>query len=397
MPKRTNDTHRSIIETTTSRRRFLTAASAAGLTVAAAGCLGGGGGEIKDQPINAASVPPKNYKKTVNVWNWYYSWRDEVVKEFENQTDISVNKGSYTSGSEFYAKFKSGNYKIDNVGSTVSWSNRAMKNDYLSAFPVDKMESWQKMPDFVHESTKKWTGQDGKIYSIPQALSIYPTLTYNTNTFSSAPESWDVLWDEQYKGKIFMWDAPVLSGQIAAMHTGQDPFNPDDFQAIQDALIKQKPLLKTYWSSYNQARGMFVNEDVVVGPLLDGQTWLAKFKNNAPIDYTVPKEGTFYNTDDIIIPKKAPHPMASLYFVDFAMQPKHSKKLLTTMGYLPPVKQDDLMSIYADELKSGKITKPELEFYQWPKAWKDRLMYGKPVDDNVRKQYSDVWTKVKAA
>lgn len=379
-----------------SRRQFITAASAAGLGLTA-GCLGGGQSDSATKPINAESVPPKNYEQTVNVWNWYYSWRDWVVAEFQEETEISVNKGDYTSGSEFYAKLKSGNHKIDNVGSTVNWTNRAMKNGYLSPLPVDKMESWQQMPEYVKESTRKWKGQDGDIYAIPQAVSIYPTLTYNTDTFGSAPESWDVLWNDEYEGQIFMWDAPVLSGQIAAMYTGQDPFEPDDFDDIKEALIQQKPLLKTYWSSYNQARGMFVNEDVVVGPLLDGQTWLAKFQDGASIDMTVPKEGSFFNVDDIIIPKGAPHPMASLYFVDFAMQPENAKQLLLTMGYLPPIKQENIMDIYSQELESGKVTKEQLEFYQWPQEWEDRLKFGKPVSEEVRNKYSEIWTQVKAA
>ena len=33
-------------------------------------------------------------------------------------------------------------------------------------------------------------------------------LIYNTKYVTEAPDSWEALWDEQYKGKILMFDNP---------------------------------------------------------------------------------------------------------------------------------------------------------------------------------------------
>ncbi|WP_411964481.1 ABC transporter substrate-binding protein [Haloferax sp. YSMS24] len=378
-----------------SRRQFLKAATASAAAAGFAGCLGGGGGG--QRPMDAEQIPPSDYADTVNVWNWYFTWRDWVTKEFNSETGVKTNTTSYSSASEFYSKFESGNHKIDNVGATTTWTKRSMDNDHIEPLPVDMMESWKAVPEYIKESTREYKSKDGDIYAMPQAVSIFPSLTYNEEVFDSPPESWSVLWDDEYAGNIFMWDAPTISCQIAAWHTGQDPFNPSDFDDIEEALKQQKPLLKTYWSEYNQARGMFVNEDVVVGPLLDGQTFMARFDNQAPINMTVPKEGTLFNVDDIIIPKGAPHPMASLYFVDWAMRPEQSRHMLTKMGYLPPVKQENLKEIYSKELESGEMTEEQLEFYQWPQEWKDRLIFGEPVEEEVRKKYDEIWTAVKAS
>jgi spermidine/putrescine transport system substrate-binding protein len=360
------------------------------------GCLGGGGGGA-ERPMDAEQIPPNNYGDTVNVWNWYFTWRDWVTNAFEEETDVTTNTTSYSSASEFYSKFESGSHKIDNVGATTTWTNRSMENDHIEPLPVEMMESWQSMPEYVKESTREYKAKDGDVYAIPQAVSIFPTLTYNEEVFDSPPESWSVLWDDEYAGNLFMWDAPTISCQIAAWHTGQDPFDPDDFKEIEEALKQQKDLLTTYWSEYNQARGMFVNEDVVAGPLLDGQTFIARFDDEAPINMTVPEEGTLFNVDDIVIPKGAPNPMASLYFVDWAMRPQQSRTMLTEMGYLPPVKQENLKEIYSKELESGDITETELEFYQWPQKWQDRLMFGKPVKEEVRQKYDEIWTSVKSS
>ncbi|WP_135828448.1 ABC transporter substrate-binding protein [Halorussus halobius] len=381
-----------------NRRRFLKATGVTGLA-STAGCLGVGGGDDggASRPIEADSVPPSEYSDELNVWNWYFSWRDWAVENFQNEIDVTVNKPSYSSGAEVYSKFESGDHSIDNVGLTTDWTNRAMNNDHLEPLPVDEMDSWQAIPEYVKESTREYKSKDGDVYAMPQAVSIFPSLTYNTEVFDGAPESWSVLWDDAYEGQILMRDSATSSCSIAAWYTGQDPFDPDDFDEIEEVLEQQKPLVNTYWSGYNQARGMFTNEDAVVGPLLDGQTFLARFDNDAPINFTVPEEGTYFNVDDIVIPKGAPNPMTSLYFVDWAMQPAQSKQLLLTMGYLPPVQQENLGDIFSEELDAGDITEEELDFYRWPDEWDDRLVFGRPFDDEVRERYDEIWTAVKSS
>ncbi|MGH9581016.1 MAG: extracellular solute-binding protein, partial [Terriglobales bacterium] len=45
----------------------------------------------------------------------------------------------------------------------------------------------------------------GKVYGVPFTWGPNPLL-YDTTVFPHPPESWSVLWDPKYRGKISVWD-----------------------------------------------------------------------------------------------------------------------------------------------------------------------------------------------
>ncbi len=54
-------------------------------------------------------------------------------------------------------------------------------------------------------------------------------LIYNKKLVKEKPTSWDVLWDEQYRGKVLMFNNPRDAFAIAQARLGQD-FNSTDEQ-----------------------------------------------------------------------------------------------------------------------------------------------------------------------
>ena len=364
-----------------NRRRFLEGAAAAGITASAAGCLGGGGGGGDDRvPMDVTEWPPEDIGSQLNMWNWYDSWVEWASDAFEEEFDVSVSNTGYSSPDQWYSQLEADNSEIDNIAATTNWVERSIENDFLHELPVDVMPAWENITDRVKQASS--FQEDGSVYAVPEALVLYP-LTYNTGTFDSAPTSWGVLWDDAYEGQLCMWDNATVSCQIAAMYTEQDPIEPDDFDEIREVLVQQKPLLRTYWGDYQQGMSLFVNEDVVAGPLTMGRTYTARFGEGAPVDYTAPDEGAMYTSDLFVIPKGAPNPMASLQFTNWASKPENAVKLFETMGYMPAVDISDHLS------------KEDAEFTNWPDEWK--LVFSATLSDEVRSKYDEIWTAVKAA
>ncbi|MFB6125347.1 MAG: PotD/PotF family extracellular solute-binding protein [Halanaeroarchaeum sp.] len=364
---------------TLSRRSILKTTGLAAAT-SIAGCLGGGGGGESPAPNSVTEWPPQNVEGELNVWNWYDDWASWAKGAFRDANDVNVTTSGYSSPQQWYTKLQSGNTEIDNIAAQSNWAERSIENDFLHELPVDVMPSWENVTDRLKEVSAYQ--KDGNVYGIPEDQILY-SLTYSDETFDSAPSSWGVLWDDQYEGELMMWDNSTVSCQIAALYTGQDPMQPDDYDAIEAALKQQKPLLKTYWGDYEQAMQLFVNGDVVAGPLTMGRTYMARFKENSPINYTVPKEGAMFTSDMFVIPKGAPHTMASLLFTNWATQPENAAKLFTTMGYKPAVDIGD------------QLSQEETEFVNWPDSW--TLHFQETLADDVRQQYDDIWNAVKAA
>ncbi len=365
-----------------NRRRFAKAAGVAGVA-GLSGCLGlgGGGGGGEDRvPMDVSEWPPEDLEGQLNLWNWYDSWAEYAIEEFGNEFDVEVSNSGYSSPDQWFSRLQAGNEEMDNIAATTNWVERSIENDYLHELPVDVMPAWDNITDRIKEASSYQ--QDGKTYAVPESLVLYP-LTYNDEYFDSAPDSWGVLWDDAHEGKITMWDNATVSCQIAAMYTGQDPIQPDDYDEIEEVLKQQKPLVTTYWGDYQQGMSMFVNEDVVAGPLTMGRTYSARFGEGAPVHYTAPEEGAMYTSDLFVIPKGAPNPMASLQFTNWASQPEHAAQLFETMGYQPAVDISD------------QLSEEDREFTNWPDSW--NLVFSETLSDDVRGKYDEIWTAVKSA
>ena len=364
-----------------SRRAFLKATAATGAASAGlAGCLGGGGGDSDRVPMDVEEWPPEDLESNLNLWNWYDDWAEWAIDAFGEEFDVNVSNSGFSSPDQWYSKLQAGNEEMDNIAATTNWVERSIENDFLHELPVDIMPAWENITDRIKDASSYQ--QDGKTYAVPESLVLYP-LTYNTEYFDSAPESWGVLWDEEHKDKIVMWDNSTVSCQIAAMYTGQDPIEPDDFDEIEEVLKQQKPLLRTYWGDYQQGMSLFVNEDAVAGPLTMGRTYSARFGEGAPVHYTAPKEGAMFTSDLFVIPKGAPNPMASLQFTNWASKTKNAAKLFETMGYQPAV---DI---------SSELSQEDKEFTNWPSDW--NLVFSETLSEEVRSKYDEIWTAVKAA
>ena len=72
-------------------------------------------------------------------------------------------------------------------------------------------------------------------------------LFYNTD-YVEEVTSWEVRWDDQYAGKILMFDNPRDAFGIAQFMLGQDVNTTDeaDWREAADLLKSQKPLVQAY-------------------------------------------------------------------------------------------------------------------------------------------------------
>ncbi len=370
-----------------SRRRVIQGMGA-GTVGALAGCLGGDDELEYVRPIDIASFPVEEYESSLNVWNWYTDWVDYHVDAFQESYDVEdINTQAYSGPSEWYSRLEAGNDEIDNICATNEWVVRAMENDYLEPLPVDRMEAWDALSQLAREDAEEHYSQDGDVYAIPESIVMQPSLTYNTEYFDSPPDSWGILWEEDLGGMMFMEDWAEVACRIAALYTGQDPNDPDDFEEIEEVLVQQRDLNVTYWNEFSSAMEMFINEEVVVGPLRDGRTWMAQFLNDAPIDYAVPEEGLMYTYDNFVIPEGAPHPRASAAWIEHGGQVSSRIRLFSEMGYVPPIEnlESELTEVVSEE---------EAAFADWLDP--DELLFIEPLDEETLDRYDEIWTSVVA-
>jgi spermidine/putrescine transport system substrate-binding protein len=229
-----------------------------------------------------------------------------------------------------------------------------LADDLLEPLPARIMPAWEEVTGRFDLDRYR---RDSDIYALPQTRTLFP-LQYNLNEFDEAPGSWGILWDDAYDGQIVMKDDAVVSCQIAALYTGQDPTNPVDFEDIKSALQQQRPLVHSYWSSRYDARRLFEAETVLIGPLTQAATCLCA-EDKAPIRWTVPAEGTMSTHSAFVIPTGAPNPRTAVRFVDWGLR--------------------------------RKITTTET----WSDDWD--LHYASRLSTDVADRYEDIWSEIRGA
>jgi len=381
----------------TTRRRAL---KLTGIAMAStAGCLGGGGGgggdfEPMDMTANQFENPSEvDYESQFNLWDWYTGTADWATGQLSSAFEglNTVNHSGYSSASEWYGRLESGNHQMDVVGGKTEFTRNAIENEYLSPLPVSEMPNWEYVDDDAKDFFNEYLSDDeGNIYAVPQTRGMGPTLGYNADVFDEPPTSWDVLWDDEYEGRITMPNTALEVGMVGALYTDQDPFAPDDFDDIRAALVQQKPLNSTYWEEFSGAERMFTNKSVDVGAATRGLLSDARFSNDAPhIQYTVPDEGAFVFSNHYIVPADAPNPKISTLYANWMLEPSRIVHFFTEDGYSVPIKN------LGDTLSNAGVSEEQVEWFTPPSDATIRTI--PPLDDSTIEEYDRVFSEVQAA
>lgn len=313
----------------------------------------------------------------VSIYTWYQNWIDEVAPIFQEETGIKVNQvGTYSANDEWWSRLNAGE-TWDFFMPTTDWVERAIKADLLLPLETKQISNLEHIEkDYQAKDVYQ---KDGNTYAVPFTR-VYYSLTYNTDEFPEAPTSWEVTWDEAYKGKITMQDNALARIGTTALYLGDDPFNPSKWDEIRDKLMEQKELVPKFWKDYQIGMEMFINGEVVVGQLSDGRTRMGASLGGA-MAWTVPEEGCLLEIDTFAIPKTAENPENGLKFLDFLHRPDIIQREMETMGY-------DTVNATAHSRLDPKVESG----FAAPEGAKTALT--RDLDPQVRARIEEMWTEV---
>jgi spermidine/putrescine transport system substrate-binding protein len=199
-------------------------------------------------------------------------------------------------------------------------------------------------------------------------------------------DSWNLMWDPKYKGKITMLDDMRSAISVALKKLGYS-LNATSEQELMEAkklLLEQKPLLKAYISA--PVKSLLISGEVWLSHLWVGDTLMAADENE-DILYCIPKEGCEIWDDNLVIPKSAPHKYTAEVWMNYCLRPEVSAGVSNFVHYATPV----------EEAKKF-VTKEDLEnpgIYPSAEVMK-RLEFQKDVGEATR-LYDQIWTELKAA
>ncbi len=161
------------------------------------------------------------------------------------------------------------------------------------------------------------------------------SVVYRTDLVDVQEDSWTLLWDERYAGKLSMGEDVTDTAIIAALIAGvANPYNmtDDDIAKVKDLLVKQKPLLRFYWGDNTT-----MEQALASGELVASSAWnssvLTLRNQGLPVRFMSPKEGILTWCCGLVMSKDAPQVDKAHDLIDAIISPQAGEWLITQQGY----------------------------------------------------------------
>lgn len=272
-----------------------------------------------------------------------YDW----VTGFEKETGCKVNVKTAATSDEMVALMNEGGFDL--VTASGDASLRLIAGGKVQPLNLALIPSYSKIDPRLQNAP--WHTVDGKHYGVPYQWGGN-ILMYNTKVFPKAPDSWNVVFEEQTladgksnKGRVQAFDGPIHIADAALyLMTHQpalgikDPYelNEDQYKASLDLLRKQRQLVGRYWHDAFVQIDDFKNEGVVASGSWPFQA-NALIADKQPIATTVPKEGVTGWADTSMVHSDAKNLTCAYKWLEHSLSNKLQGDLAAWFGSVPVV------------------------------------------------------------
>jgi spermidine/putrescine-binding protein len=322
------------------------------------------------------------------VWEGYAD--PSFLQPFEQAHQCKVVAAYMGSSDELVAKLRGGsasNYDVISPSSDVATS--IVHAGLAAPLDLSKIPSYSQLSARLRDS--QLVKADGKTYGVPFVWGPNPLL-YDTTAFAQPPNSWSILWEPKYKGKISLWDE-LSSVYMAAQVLGYDKPDPNQLYNLSDAqleavkkkLIELKPNIRKYWSTGGELTNLFQNHEVIAAmgwPLMTNELR----KINFPISETIPKENTTGWIDHLMITTASPRKELAQQFLEYMVE-ANTQKLVTDVTHYTPANPGTSQLLTNEQRKSLHLDDPD-EYMKRIYFWQDVPR---------RAKYNEIWNEVKSA
>lgn len=336
---------------------------------------------------------------TLNVYNWgeYISDGAEgsinVEREFERLTGINVSYTTYDSNESMYSILKSGSVSYDIIIPSDYMIQRLASENMLKKIDTSKLSNYGN----VDPRYKGMYYDKNNEYSVPYNVGMVG-LVYNSTMVEGTPDSWGILFDEKYSGKLLTFNNPRDAFGIAQMYLGKDVNSTDkkDWDEVAELLSKQKKLLKKF--VMDDVFSLMQTGETAVAPYYAGDC-VTMLENNSELRFFYPKEGTNIFVDAVCIPSSAQNVEAAMMFIDFLLEPQIALANAQYINYASPNLTVSGNKEYLDSLTVELDDGTEFNYSSmlYPsESEMPKTQYFYDLDVDTRSYYESLWNRILA-
>jgi len=266
----------------------------------------------------------------------YFTWGGydvpELFQSYQAKNGELPNFATFGGSEEGLTKMRAG-FVVDVSHPCNQAVPRWIESGLFQPLDTSRLSHWPDiMPDLYQTPGNV---VDGKPYMAPMDWG-QTSVTYRTDLVElNGEESWGILWDERYKGRIGILASGADAWWCGAIYAGV-PFeqidSDDAFEKIGAAMRKQRPLIRVYTDDTTS-----LEQALASGELVAAMTWnesaVSLVGEGVPVKFAKPKEGALTWVCGAIIHKDAPHLDRAYDLVDSLLSPETGKFLISDYGY----------------------------------------------------------------
>lgn len=324
----------------------------------------------------------KKNTEEINFFNYGENIDKETLKEFEKEYGIKVNEETFDDMETMYQKVNSGGVKYDVILVSDALMPRMIDKDLVQELNKDNITNISQMDDDYLDLDI----DPGNKFSVPYMFGTVG-IVYNKDVVKEKVDSWDILWDEQYKDKVFMFDTYRDTMGAALKKLGYS-LNTTDKKEIEEAkniLLEQRKTVDPVYGVDNGTTMIPAGEsDINMIWSGEGLNLQDEYPN---LEYVVPKEGANFWIDSLCIPKNAKNVEAAEKFINFVSDKKSALRIADEIGYTTPNKEARLEQ--PEEVRNNPNA-------YMPKEIMDRCEIYTDFPKDVKRIYDDAWVKIKS-
>ena len=332
----------------------------------------------------------KNDGISINVYNWGEYIPDgseegvlNLNAEFTKLTGITVNYSTYATNEELYAKLKGGGSTYDIIIPSDYMISRMIKENMLE--PLDKSN----IPNFANimDKFKSSEYDPGSKYSVPYTWGTVGII-YDTTVVDEEDIGWDILWDEDYSGRILMFDNPRDAFAIAENMLGYslNTENSEELEKAAEKLKEQKKVVQAY--VMDEVFDKMGAGEAIIAPYYAGDavTLMDEYED---LGFVIPDSGTNLFIDAVCIPKGCRNKEAAEMYINFLNEPDVAYAIADFIGYSTP--NQKAYEMLDDEVKNDGISYLDDDYIE------EKTTVFCNLSDEANQKMQTLWTDMKSS
>ena len=273
-------------------------------------------------------VVKEEMPKELNIYNWEDYFGETTITDFEKEFDIKVNLFTFADEDFMESDVQSNPEKYDLIIASDSLINEMNELKLLAEINKKNISNIKNIGD---KFIDPWYDSENK-FSVPYFWGT-TGLLINTKYVPKETDTWSILWEEKYKGRIGLLNNAEEVISLASKYLGYSllPNTVEEFANTKEELFKLKNIVGKY-SDVIEIKEKMISEDLWLAQIYSGEG-LNAVNQNENLVYIIPKEGAAMWIDNFAIPREAKNKLAAEMFINFVLRPKVSADIANYLWY----------------------------------------------------------------